>query len=351
MHTPSTAALRFNGDATFIETDTGGMPTSIFFDAFEGFDPAGSVMEHKTRLAKSADHVRVALTTAPDPLIFLAFVRKSPRRPGVLEVIFGDDGGYLNMCGHGIMGLCTAIVELNWAGLGEKTQLKLETPAGDLDVSIAGGAGGKVASVSLVNVPCFVLRSSVTVDVPELGRSVTGCIAFGGSFFFLTPVASAGEGAEISMESQAELRRAGLAIRKAVNEKVKVAHPDPHVDITTVDLVEFYGPPSPESGADVRNAVVFGDGHVRQGGRALGRRRSAGGEIAPRGRVRPRECVRIQVLSQARGGGDSGWRPRRRAVQTQRQCHHQTNSLRLQRHPELELSCVTGHFVVHIKPS
>ena len=262
MHTPSTAALRFNGDATFIETDTGGMPTSIFFDAFEGFDPAGSVMEHKTRLAKSADHVRVALTTAPDPLIFLAFVRKSPRRPGVLEVIFGDDGGYLNMCGHGIMGLCTAIVELNWAGLGEKTQLKLETPAGDLDVSIAGGAGGKVASVSLVNVPCFVLRSSVTVDVPELGRSVTGCIAFGGSFFFLTPVASAGEGAEISMESQAELRRAGLAIRKAVNEKVKVAHPDPHVDITTVDLVEFYGPPSPESGADVRNAVVFGDGLV-----------------------------------------------------------------------------------------
>lgn len=42
-----------------------------------------------------------------------------------------------------------------------------------------------------------------------------------------------------------------------INKEVKVQHPT--LDITTVDLVEFYGPtPNPEK-ADMRNVVIFGE--------------------------------------------------------------------------------------------
>lgn len=42
-----------------------------------------------------------------------------------------------------------------------------------------------------------------------------------------------------------------------INKDIKVQHPT--LDITTVDLVEFYGPtPNPEK-ADMRNVVIFGE--------------------------------------------------------------------------------------------
>ena len=48
-----------------------------------------------------------------------------------------------------------------------------------------------------------------------------------------------------------------MKIRDKVNAEVKIQHPT--LDITEVDLVEFYGPtPNPDQ-ATMRNVVVFGD--------------------------------------------------------------------------------------------
>ena len=45
-----------------------------------------------------------------------------------------------------------------------------------------------------------------------------------------------------------------------INKEIEIQHPE--LDITSVDLVEFYGPtPNPDK-ADLRNVVVFGEGQA-----------------------------------------------------------------------------------------
>ncbi|MGN0242289.1 MAG: proline racemase family protein, partial [Candidatus Weimeria sp.] len=50
----------------------------------------------------------------------------------------------------------------------------------------------------------------------------------------------------------------GMIIREKINESVTIRHP--YLDITTVDLVEFYGK-TDTPGADMKNCVIFGDTH------------------------------------------------------------------------------------------
>ena len=49
---------------------------------------------------------------------------------------------------------------------------------------------------------------------------------------------------------------AGMKIMEVINRDFEIQHP--RLDITTVDLVEFYGP-AVTPGADKRNVVVFGE--------------------------------------------------------------------------------------------
>ena len=94
-----------------------------------------------------------------------------------------DTGGYLNMCGHGAIAVVTAVLE---AGIVEAraggNEVVLEAPVG-LIRATAAVRGGAVESVSFENVPSFVYRDDVAVQVE--GRTVPLTIAFGGSFFAL----------------------------------------------------------------------------------------------------------------------------------------------------------------------
>ena len=65
-------------------------------------------------------------------------------------------------------------------------------------------------------------------------------------------------GIEVGPENVDALVRAGLAIRKAVNQQIKVQHPSlPH--IASVDLVTIWGP-GRAPGARYKNIHVFSDG-------------------------------------------------------------------------------------------
>src|SRR6185312_15353379 len=66
-------------------------------------------------------------------------------------------------------------------------------------------------SVSLENVPAYVHRDGVTVEVPGVG-AVRGDVAWGGNWFFLTEL----EGAELSLSRVRELTQATMAIRGAL---------------------------------------------------------------------------------------------------------------------------------------
>ena len=54
-----------------------------------------------------------------------------------IGVIYIETGGYLPMCGHDTIGVCTALVEAGLIPVQEPvTSIKLDTPAGLVEVEI-----------------------------------------------------------------------------------------------------------------------------------------------------------------------------------------------------------------------
>ena len=220
-------------------------------------EPEGKTMiEKKKWMEENYDHVRTALMFEPRGHhdMFGAFICEPVNKEAQFGVLFMDTGGYLNMCGHCTIGAVTVAVE---AGLVEshegENEVVLEAPAGLIRTK-AMVKDGKVESVTLTNVPAFVYLENQKVVVD--GKEITFTISFGGSFFALVDTTQLDIG-EINAKTVPAYTELGMKMMEIINKEIPVKHP--LLDITTVDLVEFYGPtPNPDK-ADLRNVVIFGE--------------------------------------------------------------------------------------------
>lgn len=220
-------------------------------------EPEGNTMiEKKKWMEENYDHVRTALMFEPRGHhdMFGAFICEPVNKEAQFGVLFMDTGGYLNMCGHCTIGAVTVAIE---AGLVEshegENDVIMEAPAGLIRTK-AIVKDGKVESVTLTNVPAFVYLENQKVVVD--GKEITFTISFGGSFFALVDTTQLDIG-EINAKTVPAYTELGMKMMEIINKEIPVKHP--LLDITTVDLVEFYGPtPNPDK-ADLRNVVIFGE--------------------------------------------------------------------------------------------
>ncbi len=246
-------------EQTFLVVDshTMGEPTRIILKGFPRLE-GRTMMERKQYLARNYDHFRTALMLEPrgHKDMFGALITE-PATPGAdLGVIFMENSGYLNMCGHGSIGTATVAVETGLVPVEEPyTHLTLDAPAGPVRARVRVEKG-RAREVTLVNVPAFVYREGLSVPVPGYGE-VPCDIAFGGSFFALVDAEKVGLcvcGAHL-----AALTELGMALMAVINRAVPVRHPE--ADICGVDLVEFFSPAA-DGCADLKNVVVFGDRQI-----------------------------------------------------------------------------------------
>jgi proline racemase len=102
-----------------------------------------------------------------------------------------------------------------------ETVVRLETPAGLVEARVAVD-GGRARSVTIRNVPSFLLERDREVD------GLRCDIAFGGNFYALVPAADAG--VEVDSARADELIARGLEIMAAVNAADAPVHPeDPRI--------------------------------------------------------------------------------------------------------------------------
>ncbi|MGN0169876.1 MAG: proline racemase family protein [Lachnospiraceae bacterium] len=220
-------------------------------------EPEGSTMIEKKKFMESKyDHLRTALMLEPrgHQEMFGAFFCEPVHKEADFGVIFMDTGGYLNMCGHCTIGSVTVAIE---AGLVEshegENEVVLDAPAGLIRTK-AIVKNGKVESVTLTNVPSFMYKDNLSINID--GKDIPFAISFGGSFFALVDTTKLDIG-EINAKNIRAYTDLGMKMLEEINRQVPVQHPE--LDINTVDLVEFYGPtPNPDK-ADTRNVVIFGD--------------------------------------------------------------------------------------------
>ena len=242
---------------TTIDSHTMGESTRIITKGFPRLN-GNSMMEKKLDLEQHYDMYRRALMLEPRGHrdMFGAVLTEPTRPEADFGVIFLDNNGCLNMCGHGSIGVATAAVETSLVNISEPyTTVVLDSPAGLIKTTVKVN-NNRAEEVSFFNVPSFVYMKDASADVPGYGKIMFD-IAFGGNFFAIV------DGTEITLSKEhdrlEEFTSLGEKLLKIINETIKVKHP--YLDISTVDLVEFSCvPDNPQAGR--KNVVIFGNGQI-----------------------------------------------------------------------------------------
>lgn len=240
-----------------IDSHTMGEPTRIVYDGFPEL-PGETMMEKKNYLMEHYDYLRSALMLEPRGHrdMFGALLTAPIHEEADYGVIFLDSGGCLNMCGHGSIGTASMLVETGMVSVTEPyTEVVLDAPSGIIRTKVHV-VDGEAVEVSILNVPAFLYKEGLEIETEEWGR-ITYDISFGGSFFALVDADAIG--LSLQMENADTITRLGMELRESINETVEIRHP--YLDITTVDLVEFYSRNS-RHGATMKNCVIFGDAQV-----------------------------------------------------------------------------------------
>jgi 4-hydroxyproline epimerase len=197
----------------------------------------------RTALCATQDHLRRAVVCEPrgHAAVVGALVTPAVEPGSTCGVIFFDNAGALNMCGHGLIGLVSTLA---WLGRVQPGELHVDTPAGTVSAELAPDGG-----VTLRNVAARVETLDVSVDVPGLGR-ITGDVAWGGNWFFLTEL----NDETIGMQNLTRLSAAAHAIAVALAQARIVG-----AEGAAIDHVELFGAPSGPH-ADSRNFVLCPSG-------------------------------------------------------------------------------------------
>lgn len=210
---------------SIIDSHTAGEPTRVVLDGMPDLGH-GPLAERCRVFRDRFDNFRSLVVNEPrgsDILVGALLVE--PHEPNCTAgVIFFNNVGPLNMCGHGTIGLMVTLAHLGSIGLGTH---RIDTPVGVVTATLHEGN-----RVSLVNVPSYRYRKSVPLDVPGLGQ-VTGDITWGGNWFFLC----ADHGQELNVRNVERLTDVSRAIRRAL-ETNKIAG----ANGGEIDHIELTGP-------------------------------------------------------------------------------------------------------------
>lgn len=248
--------MRFDKLMTVVNSHTEGMPTRVVTSGF-GLAPGLTMREKQRFLAQHADHLRTLLMCEPrGHQAMNGAVLLPPCDPQAdLGVVFIDVDGYLGMCGHGTIGVCTVAIETGLVPAIEPlTHLTLDTPAGRV-VAEAYVQQGKVKSVKFQNVPAFLYRQAIEVQVPDLGPLLLD-VAYGGNFYGI--LSADRVGLTLDQQHAQEVIDVGMKIMRATREQVVFRHPLTGEEETLKHTL-FTGP-ADVVGADAKNAVVIAPG-------------------------------------------------------------------------------------------
>jgi 4-hydroxyproline epimerase len=248
-----------------VDSHTEGEPTRVVVGGWG--ELAGATMtERRDELRRHHDALRRAVVCEPrGHEAVVGALLTPPVEPGsTAGVIFFDNAGYLGMCGHGTIGVVRTLDFLGRLGGSEARArtVRLDTPVGTVTAEVpAGDDGGREdeaairdgwdrdeGAVTVTNVPARCHAVDVTVEVPWLGR-VTGDVAYGGNWFFLTGIGQLA-GVPLARDQVAALTAATLRIRAALAAAGITGDGG-----AEIDHVEVFGPPS-GPWANSRNFVL-----------------------------------------------------------------------------------------------
>ncbi len=170
-----------------------------------------------------------------------------------VAILFIETSGCLPMCGHGAIGTVTVMIEHGLVTPREPGILRLDTPAGLVEVHYQQERE-RVVSVRLFNVPSYLAASDLDVECPDLG-TLRVDVAYGGNFYAI--VESQDNFRDLADYTATDLIRWSPVVRRRLNERYTFVHPEDPT-IAGLSHIEWTGQPR-HAEAHARNAVFYGD--------------------------------------------------------------------------------------------
>ncbi len=170
-----------------------------------------------------------------------------------VAVLFIETSGCLPMCGHGTIGTITIAVEKGLINPKTPGRIRMEAPAGLVDISYAQEEG-KVRSVKLTNVPSFLAAADLEVESPTLGKLKID-VAYGGNFYAIVDPQENFAGIDHYPADQ--LISMARELRDIINDQYTFIHPQ-NESIRGCSHIQWTGPVMHPS-STARNAVFYGD--------------------------------------------------------------------------------------------
>ena len=225
-----------------VDSHTEGEPTRVVIDGWP--QPAGDTMVlRRDDLRSRFDHLRRAVVREPrgHDAVVGALLTPPVHDGSAAGVVFFNNGTYLGMCGHGLIGV---VRTLEFLGRLHAGRHQFDTPAGTVRAELADDG-----SVTIENVPARLHACDVTVRVDGYG-AVTGDVVYGGNWFFITHASTV----PVDIAHVRELTRFTQAVQDAIRAAgiTGAAGAD-------IDHIEISAPPS-RADADARNYVLCSGG-------------------------------------------------------------------------------------------
>ena len=221
-----------------VDSHTEGEPTRV---VVEGWPPleAGTMEGRREELIRRHDVLRRAVVLEPrGHEAVVGALLTPPVTPGAASgVVFFNNVGPLWMCGHGLIGV---VRTLEFLGRIRPGTVRIDTPAGPVAAELEASG-----LVTIENVPAYCHARDVEIDAPGLGR-VTGDVAWGGNWFFLTSLPNEA----LELRNVARLGAAASAILETIRRRGVTGSAG-----AEIDHVELFGPPG-RPDADSRNYVL-----------------------------------------------------------------------------------------------
>ncbi len=229
-------------DMRVVDSHTEGEPTRVVIEGWPELD-APTMEGRRDELRREHDHLRRAVVCEPrGHAAIVGAVLTPPVTPGAAAgIVFFNNGTYLGMCGHGLIGVVRTLQYLGRLSPGVAT---FDTPVGTVRTELADDG-----CVTIENVPSRCHKLDVAVEVPGIG-TVTGDIAYGGNWFFITEQNLG----EITLANAPTLTRVTQQIQDALD-----LHGISRQDGGQIDHIELSGPPQ-RLDADARNFVLCSGG-------------------------------------------------------------------------------------------
>ena len=265
--------MNFKHYITCIDAHTAGEPLRI---VTSGFPPiyGSTILQKRDYVLKNYDHLRKMIMLEPrgHSGMYGCIIVSAVTEDGDLGVLFTHNEGLSSMCGHGIIGVTKVAIETGMILSKEgENVVKIDTPAGRV-TAYADVKDGKVFRVRFRNVPCFVYRENIPVDVDGIGDILVD-VAYCGAFYVYLDVKKVG--LEVTPENTERLVKVGMEIKNKVMAKMEFNHPTSGVN-WLYGTILFEAPDRKGGKLFTKNVCIFAEGQVDRSPTGTG----TGGRVA-----------------------------------------------------------------------